>query len=258
MSEKNHCIDLNCDLGEYEFPEQGDNDAAIMPFISSCNIACGGHAGNTEVMAQTIRLAKAHQVAIGAHPSYPDRENFGRRPMDIPHRELKASIRDQILLLVDRANQQQISLNHVKPHGALYNQAAEDLPLATLLVETVAEIDNKLMFFGLAHSAMATAAEQVGVRFVAEAFADRAYTAHRTLVPRSQVGAVINDPDTMLSQILHMVRGQPIQAISGEWLEIQAQTICLHGDHPGSAITAKYLNDGLLAQDIRIQPPTHL
>ncbi len=248
-------IDLNCDLGEYESPEQGDNDAAIMPYISSCNIACGGHAGNTAVMAQTIRLAKTHQVAIGAHPSYPDRENFGRSPMNISHRDLKASISEQIMLLVDMANQQQTSLNHVKPHGALYNQAAQDLGLARLLAETVAEIDDKLMFFGLAHSAMTAAAEQVGIGFVAEAFADRAYSKNKQLVPRSQDGAVIKATDVMLSRILNMVRQQPIQAISGEWLDVQAATICLHGDHQGSAITAKFLHNGLLEQGIAIQAP---
>ncbi len=255
MSDNNHCIDLNCDLGEYESLKQGDTDAAIMPFISSCNIACGGHAGNTEVMTQTIRLAKTHQVAMGAHPSYPDRENFGRCPMDLPPHELKASIRDQILLLVDRVNQQHMSLNHVKPHGALYNQAAEDLPLATLLVETVAEIDDKLMFYGLAHSAMATAAEQVGVRFVAEAFADRAYTVDKTLVPRNQAGAVLTDQNSMLERVISMVQQQSILAITGENIMIKAETICLHGDHHGSLPTAQRLHQGLQAAGIQIRAP---
>jgi UPF0271 protein len=255
MSRLHNSIDLNCDLGEYELLSAAMKDAAIMPFISSCNIACGAHAGNQKVIEHTIALAIKNQVSMGAHPSYPDKANFGRKKMVISEQVLRASISHQISKVKTAVEAHGERLIHVKPHGALYNQAAIDLQLATLLCETVAAIDDQLMFYGLAHSCMAEAADQVGLHFVAEAFADRAYTANKTLVPRDQIGAVITDTEVMSSRVINMVKKQRVQVIDGEWIELKTETICLHGDHENSLQTAQALHSILCHSGVQIQAP---
>jgi UPF0271 protein len=249
------CIDLNCDLGEYDLLSQGKNDTAIMPFISSCNIAAGVHAGNQAVIEQTVDLALKHQVNIGAHPSYPDRENFGRKVMIMPAMELKPIFKAQIQLVKAVAEQQGGQLSHVKPHGALYNQAAIDFDLAQVLMETVAEIDSKLMFYGLAHSAMEQAAIQSGLKFIAEGFADRAYTHERTLAPRTESGAVIDDPIVMLNRVLQMLKQQTITTTDGVVIKLNIKTLCLHGDHKNSVQTAQVLSQGLKQAGFNVQAP---
>lgn len=252
-------LDLNCDLGEYDEPQNFQHDAAIMSWISSCNIACGAHAGNQSVIEQTVALAKKKGVSIGAHPSYPDRENFGRRTMALPAKELKPILIEQIQRVKLAAEKQGAHLSHVKPHGALYNQAASDLDLAVLLLETVAEIDSSLMIFGLVHSKMEQAAGQVGLQFVAEGFADRAYTGTKTLVPRTVPGAVVSDVKVMLSRVLQILKNQRVCTISGELISLKINTLCLHGDHENSVQTAQFLNQGLLQAGFLIQPPqTHI
>ena len=249
-------IDLNCDMAEYDAITQGANDAVIMRFVSSCNIACGAHAGNQKIIDHTVSLAVSNQVNIGAHPSYPDRINFGRQMMSIPHKELKPILRDQILSVKESVESQGSYLSHIKPHGALYNQAAVDLNLAILLTETVAEIDPKVMFYGLAHSAMTQAAKTVGIVFVAEGFADRAYTTSRTLQPRNEKGAVISDVDTVLERVLNLLKTGQMKSNSFETIELNIDTLCLHGDHEGAVHTAKTLHQGLLAAGFDIGPPT--
>jgi len=248
-------IDLNCDLGEYDDPHDFELDAAIMNLISSCNIACGAHAGNQSVIEQTVALALKKGVYIGAHPSYPDRENFGRLPMKLPANELKPIMDEQILAIKLAAENQGGKLSHVKPHGALYNQAAVDLDLALVLMDSVAAIDSNLMFYGLAHSKMQQAAEQVGLFFVAEGFADRAYTATKMLVPRTVTGAVISDLKLMLKRVLQMLSSQHVYTIKGELIPLEIDTLCLHGDHENSLETAQFLSQGLLQAGFQIQPP---
>ena len=248
-------IDLNCDLGEYEDISQGINDAAIMPFISACNIACGGHAGNQQVIKQTIGLAIKHHVNIGAHPSYPDRENFGRKVMRLSVNELKPILVEQIQLVKRIAEQQGVVLSHVKPHGALYNQAAIDLDLALSLAEVIADMGSHLMFYGLAHSAMAEAAKQVGVSFVAEGFVDRAYTKSRTLQPRHEPGAVFDEVGVMLKRVVSMLQTGQVEAVSGECIQLDVDTLCLHGDHQGAVETAKTLYQGLLSAGFEVSAP---
>lgn len=250
-----HSVDLNCDLGEYDSLSQGENDAAIMPYISSCNIACGGHAGNQAVIEQTVKLANKHQVQIGAHPAYPDKANFGRKKMHIPAGELTAILRDQIQLVQAVADKQNAVLSHVKPHGALYNQAADDLNLAVLLAEVIAEQNSGLMFYGLAHSAMAQAAVEVGIPFVAEGFVDRAYTSNRTLQARSESGAVIDDAEVMLTRVINLLNTGQIETTTGDKITLNVQTLCLHGDHAGAADTAKILHQGIISAGFQIMAP---
>lgn len=251
-------IDLNCDLGEYDSPIQGVHDAAIMAYISSCNIACGAHAGNQQVIDHTIALAVSNHVNIGAHPSYPDRKNFGRQVMQLHGKELRHILRDQIVRVDNSAQKHDAVLAHVKPHGALYNQAAIDLDLAILLAETIAEVRENLMFYGLAHSAMEQAAKEVGLVFVPEGFADRAYTASRTLQPRGETGAIINDAGVMLGRILELIQTNYIATVTGERVVLDVDTICLHSDHEGSLLTAKTLHEGLSNAGLEIKAPDGL
>jgi UPF0271 protein len=249
------CIDLNCDLGEYEQLSRGHNDAAIMAYISSCNIACGGHAGNQAVIEHTVGLALSHGVNIGAHPAYPDSANFGRKAMNMPVKALQSTFLEQIQTIKYAAEAQGGKLSHVKPHGALYNQAADDLQLALLLVETVAEVDSKALIYGLADSKMQQAADRLGVQFVAEGFADRAYTQAATLVPRIEAGAVITDVSVMFKQVLQMMQKQCVVAITGEEIPLRIDTLCVHGDHPNAIQTAQCLSQGLKQAGFQIQAP---
>ncbi len=248
-------IDLNCDLGEYEEVTNNHTDTAIMPYISSCNIACGFHAGNQSVVEFTVKSAIKQQVSIGAHPSFPDRANFGRAAMNLPDHELKPMIIEQIMMISDAAKLQGSSLSHVKPHGALYNQAAEDLDLALLIMESVAAVDNKIKVYGLAHSAMATAGQQTGIQFIAEGFADRAYSPNRSLVPRNLPGSVITDQQVMLGRALMMLNQQKISTIDGGTTALTIKTLCIHGDHHGAETTAGILHAGLIAAGYSIKPP---
>ena len=252
-------IDLNCDLGEYDDLAQDQNDARIMSHISSCNIACGVHAGNQQVIDHTVASAIANQVNIGAHPSYPDRLNFGRQVMHLPAKELKPMLHDQIATIHASAQEQGSSLSHVKPHGALYNQAAVDLDLALLLAESIADcivdFGQNLMFYGLAHSSMAQAAKQVGVVFVAEGFADRGYTDSKTLQPRGEYGAIIDDPKEMLQRVIGLLQTGQIKTVAGSNIELLIDTLCLHGDHEHALAHVQTLHQGLLAADIKVRAP---
>jgi len=248
-------FDLNCDLGEYEDTNAAWHDAKIMDYISSCNIACGGHAGNQHIIKQTVTLALEKQVSIGAHPSFPDRDNFGRSEMQLPAYELKEIIRTQILNVKTAAETQGGKLSHVKPHGALYNQAANDLALAQLLAETIAELDKKLFFYGLAHSAMATACQQCGVNFVAEGFVDRAYQTNGMLVPRSHPGAVISDVHELVKRAIGIIKNQSVISIEGDVTQLVINSLCIHGDHENATQTAQLLQEGLLLAGIVIKAP---
>ena len=253
----NNQIDLNCDLGEYDHLVDGNHDAAIMPFISSCNVACGQHAGNPAVIEQTVRLAFDNQVNVGAHPSYPDRANFGREVMAMSEVDLQSIFLEQISLVQETVNRLNGRLSHIKPHGALYNQAAQDKDLAMMLIETMINFDTNLMFYGLAHSATAWAAEQLGAQFVAEGFVDRGYTAERTLQPRTEPGALISNPEEMLQRALSMIEIGQIEAVNGASIALSIETLCIHGDHNNAVQTAKTLNHGLINAGIRLQAPKH-
>jgi len=241
-------IDLNCDLGEGVGIE-----AAILPYVSTINIACGAHAGDEALIRNTIRLAKAQQVAIGAHPSYPDRENFGRAVLPITAEDLQRSVRQQIDLVRNIAFKEQYPITHIKLHGALYNQAAKEDALATLLVETIVAIDPLLLVFGLPGSALEQRAVQYSLQFVKEAFADRTYQDDGSLTPRTHPNALIEDNSDCIQQVLRMIRQQEVVTLSGKIIPLSAETVCLHGDGLHAVAFAKSLWQELQKENIIIR-----
>lgn len=241
-------IDLNADLGE-----GCGNDEALLALISSANIACGWHAGDAATMVQTVKWALAHGVAIGAHPSYPDRENFGRTEMQRDPEHVYADVLYQIGALDAIVRAQGGMLHHVKPHGALYNQAVRDPALARAIVRAVRDFDPDLVFFGLAGSQMIDVAKEAGLRVKQEVFADRGYNPDGTLVKRGTPGALHEDEEVALDQALTMVREQRVRAIDGTWVPIHAETVCLHGDGAHALAFARRIRERLGAEGIAIR-----
>ena len=226
-----------------------------MPLISSANIACGGLAGDAKSMREAVALAVEHGVAIGAHPSFPDREHFGRQEMHLPAGELHECIVAQIESLAKVAAATGARLHHVKPHGALYNMAARDAELASVIVTAIRSIDPSLMLFGLAGSALLTAAERLGIRGVSETFADRAYRADGSLLPRNQQGSVLHDETAVAARAVAMVKDAAVIAVDGNRVAIRADTICLHGDSPGADVMALRIRDAFADAGIRVAAP---
>ncbi|RZL37208.1 MAG: 5-oxoprolinase subunit PxpA [Rubrivivax sp.] len=240
-------VDLNADLGE-----GAADDAQLLALVSSANIACGWHAGDARLMQATVTAALARGVAIGAHPSYPDRENFGRSDMQLAPADVQADLVYQIGALDALVRAQGGRLQHVKPHGALYNQAARDPALADAVATAVRAVDPGLALYGLAGSELLRAAERAGLRAVAEVFADRGYRADGSLVPRSQPGAFIDSTDEAVARTLRMVREGVVVAVSGETVPLKAQTICLHGDGPHALAFARAIHAALIAAGVRL------
>ena len=241
-------IDLNADLGE-----GCANDEALLALISSANIACGWHAGDAATMVQTVKWALERGVAIGAHPSYPDRENFGRTEMQRDPEHVYADVLYQIGALDAIVRAQGGELHHVKPHGALYNQAVRDPALARAIVRAVRDFDADLVFFGLAGSQMIDIAREAGLRVKQEVFADRGYNPDGTLVKRGTPGALHEDEEVALNQTLTMVREQRVRAIDGTWVPIQAETVCLHGDGAHALAFARRIRERLGAEGIAVR-----
>ena len=233
-------IDLNCDLGE-----GSPHDAELMPLITSANIACGAHAGDEPSMRQCIALAIRHGVAIGAHPGYADRDYFGRRELELSLPEVFQLVQDQVRLLQALATVQGASLSHVKPHGALYNQAARDPLLATAIAEAVRQLDPSLVVFGLAGSELPRAARAVGLKAADEVFADRTYRADGSLTPRNRPDALIEDSAAACAQVLRMIREGVVRTIDGTDFPLHADTVCLHGESAGAVAFARRLNEAL-------------
>jgi UPF0271 protein len=234
-----------------------DTDAFIFPFISSANIACGGHAGDADTMCHTVSLALLHGVAIGAHPSYPDREGFGRSDVlgrTLALAELAGILRGQLVQLQDVCQTLGTRIRHVKPHGALYNRAARDPEVAVLMARVVAEFDPALLLYGLSGSEMRRAADATGVRFVSEVFADRSYQPDGSLTPRSQPQALIDDPAQAVEQVLRMAKQGNVMTFAGP-VSISAETICLHGDGPHAVQFAGLIRAALDDEGIRVAAP---
>ena len=242
-------IDLNCDLGEGI-----GNDALIMPYISSANIACGYHAGDEETMRQTIALCKKHNVAVGAHPSYPDRENFGRTDMLLPSGEIYELVKKQIELLKKIAVEKKVPVRHVKPHGALYNMAARDKSIAPFVALAVKDADENLLLYGLSGSQLIKEGKNHGLKTVSEIFADRAYKDDGSLVARNKPGALITDTATAVAQVLQMVKEGTVTSVTGKKIPIEAETICLHGDGEHAVEFAKAIFHALKENRIEIKP----
>ncbi|NVO86822.1 LamB/YcsF family protein [Hymenobacter terrestris] len=251
-------IDLNCDLGESFGAYSLGQDEAILPLITSANIACGYHAGDPAVMKHTVRRALHHGVALGAHPGLPDLVGFGRREMAISPEEAYDMTVYQIGALLAFVRAEGGTLHHVKPHGALYNMAAVNPALAEALAEAVYRVVPEACLYGLAGSALPRAAEKLGLRTAHEVFADRSYQPDGTLTPRRQPGALLTDPAEGEAQVLRMVREGRVRAQSGEDVVIRADTVCLHGDGPHALEFAQRLRAALAAADVTVQTPSRL
>ncbi len=218
-------IDVNCDMGE-----GCENDEAIMPYISSANIACGYHAGNEQKMQETILRAIKYNVHIGAHPSFNDRDNFGRKEVTISPTEVYDLVIQQIHILQKIAKKNNTSLHHVKPHGALYNMAAKDPQLAKAIARAVKDFNNQLVVYGLSGSHIISEANALNLRTANEVFADRTFNDDGTLIPRSDANALITNSDHSIKQVMDIVQKGFVTAHSGKKLPISAETICIHGD----------------------------
>ncbi len=246
-------IDLNCDLGESYGRFKIGNDEGIMPYITSCNIACGFHSGDPLTIVKTINLAAKYGVQIGAHPSYPDLQGFGRRPMNMSNEELEACVKYQIAALKSLSESLGQRLKHVKPHGALYNAAAKDLSIARVLISAVKDLDAGLVFVGPAMNEMSAFAASLDVKYASEVFADRRYNDDLTLVNRSHAEAMIINPDDAKKQVLDMCVRNEVTTLSGQQKKIVADTICLHGDQPDAVLFTTTLRQALLDQGLELK-----
>ena len=237
-------IDLNADVGEGT-AAGSTPDAALMRHVTSANVACGFHAGDPGVMRATVALAAELGVAVGAHPGFPDLEGFGRRELQVAPRDVEDFVVYQVGALAAIAAAQGVRLQHVKPHGALFNMAARDAALADAIARAAAVIDRSLILFGLPGSQLVAAGRRAGLRTAGEGFADRAYEANGALVPRHRAGAVIHDPAVVASRAVRMVRDGMVEAVDGTAIPIRIDTLCVHGDTPGAAELAARVRGSL-------------
>jgi len=248
-------IDLNCDMGESFGAWRMGNDTELMNYVSSVNVACGFHAGDASAMRKTVETALKKGVAIGAHPSFPDLQGFGRRSMVLSTQEIFDIVLYQVSALKGVCEAFGAKLNHVKPHGALYNQAAKDSGIAAAIVEAARAIDKNLVFYGLSGSCLISEAEKLGLKTASEVFADRTYQADGSLTPRSAPNALIKDGGRAVSQILQMIKEQTVSAINGEKVALKAETVCIHGDGENALEFARMIREKLINDNIQIRRP---
>lgn len=238
-------IDLNCDMGESFGAWTIGSDAAVLPYVTSVNVACGFHAGDPSVMRATVHAAAAHHVAVGAHPGLPDLNGFGRRDMAVSAQEVYDMVVYQIGALQAIAGAAGVMVRHVKPHGALYNMAAVRRDLADAIARAVQDVDAMLVLVGLSGSALIDAGAVLGLRVAREVFADRSYRPDGTLVPRTIPGALITDIDVAVARVLRMVQLGRVLALDGTDIAVTADTICIHGDAPGAPQFAQRIRTAL-------------
>ena len=242
-----YVIDINCDVGEGI-----GNENLIMPYISSCSIACGGHAGSKRTVRKVVDLAIRHNVKIGAHPSFPDKANFGRIPLEMPLKELQKNLEAQIALIVEVLSVKGQRMNHVKPHGALYNLAAIDKAHAKVIVNAVKSTSSDALLYVPFNSVIKEVAKKSGLKIKIEAFADRNYNNDLTLVSRKFENAVITDEDELLNHLLKIIKEKKVRTIDGIEVEINAETFCFHGDNPMAISLLKYASKMLKKNDVKI------
>jgi UPF0271 protein len=241
-------------MGESFGPWSLGADAAVMPSITSANVACGFHAGDPSVMRRTVRLARDRGVAVGAHPGFPDLVGFGRREIKATPDEVEDFIVYQVGALSAIAASEGVRLQHVKAHGALYNMAVHDRALAAAIARAVASIDAGLILFGLPGSEILEAGRAAGLRVAAEAFADRAYEADGTLRSRRHADAIVHDPEQVVARVLRMVRDRKVVAVDGTPVDLAAETVCVHGDTPGAADLTARIRAALDAAGVDVRP----
>ena len=246
-------VDLNADVGESFGAHHIGCDAGLMTAITSANIAAGFHGGDPSVLRDTVRLAKAHGVAVGAHPGFQDLAGFGRREMRLTAREAEDLVLYQIAAVAGVAAAEGVKLQHVKPHGALYNMAARDSVLAGAIARAVAAVDQSLILYGLPNSELLKAARAAGLKAASEGFADRAYEADGALMMRRKSGALLSDPDVVVARALRLVREHAVAASDGTPLTLHIDTLCVHGDTPGADRLAARLRQGLEAAGVSVR-----
>ncbi len=247
-------VDLNSDLGESFGAYKIGRDEEVIPLVSSANVACGFHAGDPSIMAKTAALCKENGIAMGAHPGFCDLVGFGRRNMNVAPIDVKNMILYQVGALDAFCKAQGIKLQHVKPHGALYNMAAKDAALAKAICEAVYEYDPSLILMGLAGSEMIVQAKAIGLPYASEVFADRAYEDDGTLVARTKPGAMIKDEDEAVKRVIGMIKTHKVTSINGKEIEIVPDSVCVHGDSEKALIFVKKIRDALKNEGIAVMP----
>ncbi len=247
-------VDLNADVGESFGAGSLGQDPALMASITSANVACGFHAGDAATMRATVELAREHGVAVGAHPGFPDLAGFGRRELQVSPRDVEDFVVYQVGALAGIAAAQGVRLQHVKPHGALFNMAVRDAALADAVAKAVTLIDRSMILFGLPGSELIRAGRDAGLRTACEVFADRAYQSDGTLVSRQHPDAVIHDPEAVVQRVIRMVRERSVEAIDGSRVTLEVDTICVHGDTPGAAELAGRVRAALTAAGVDVVP----
>ena len=247
-------ININCDLGESSKFCSTENDPLLLKIVNSANIACGYHAGDKPTMEKTIKISKENSVSIGAHPSFNDPENFGRKRLNLPSGEITKLIIDQINILSNIANTSGIKVTHVKPHGALNNMACEDYELAKIISDSIIQVNKDLIFLVPTGSQMEKAGKKLGMKIATEIFADRNYEDNGNLVSRSKSNAMITDPEIAKKHVIKMVEKQALNCYSGKQIPCEIDSVCVHGDGQSAVKTAKQIREGLIKAGVTLKP----
>jgi len=247
-------ININCDLGESSKLHSTKNDPLLLEIVNSANIACGYHAGDKPTMEKTIEISKKNNVSIGAHPSFNDLENFGRKRLNLPSSEITKLVIDQINILSDVAIKTGMKVTHVKPHGALNNMACENYELAKVISESIIKVDKNLIFLVPTGSQMEKAGKKLGIKIATEIFADRNYEDDGNLVSRSKDNAMITDPEIAKKHVIKMVENQALNCYSGKQIPCKIDSICVHGDGKSAVNTAKEIKGGLIKSGVTLKP----
>ncbi len=247
-------INLNCDLGEKSKHHSNENDPDLLKIVNSANVACGYHAGDEETMREVVMISKQNNVSIGAHPSFNDPENFGRKRINIGADEISKLLIDQYEILQNIAIRLDEKVSHIKPHGALNNMACEDLELATILAKTIYNIDKDIIYLVPTGSKMEIAAKKLNMKIACEIFADRNYEDDGTLVSRSKDHALITDPVQAKEHVFNMVKNQTLNCHSGKQIPCEIDSICIHGDNESSLSTAKQVRENLIKNNLELKP----
>ena len=247
-------ININCDLGESSKFCSTENDPLLLKIVNSANIACGYHAGDKPTMEKTIKISKENSVSIGAHPSFNDPENFGRKRLNLPSDEITKLIVDQINILSNIAITSGIKVTHVKPHGALNNMACEDYELAKIISDSIIQVNKDLIFLVPTGSQMERAGKKLGMKIATEIFADRNYEDNGNLVSRSKSNAMITDPEIAKKHVIKMVENQALNCYSGKQIPCDIDSVCVHGDGQSAVKTAKQIREGLIKAGVTLNP----
>ena len=247
-------INLNCDLGEKSKHHSNENDPDLLKIVNSANVACGYHAGDEETMREVVEISKQNNVSIGAHPSFNDPENFGRKRINLGADEISKLLIDQYEILQNIAIKLDEKVSHIKPHGALNNMACEDLELATILAKTIYSIDKDIIYLVPTGSKMEIAAKKLNMKIACEIFADRNYEDDGTLVSRSKDHALITDPERAKEHVFSMVKNQTLNCHSGKQIPCEIDSICIHGDNTSSLSTAKHVRENLIKNNLELKP----